>query len=102
MQECSSQNCKEPVTDWTSLLQGQRGRESMIANYCRVAIRSGHEKCIWLCIKHGRKYSLVDIPLESNTQIIGLKDISQRYNWWKRFSLYSVVGVKEVMVSCLT
>lgn len=50
-------------------------------------------------MKSGKQYQLVDVPITTNGQPIGVADIRKRYSWWKRHSLYSVVGVKEVMVS---
>ena len=101
-QQCATaQVCEQLVTHDPSHLLDMRGRESKIAKYCRDAIDSKHESCIWLCFRHGRRYSLVDIPLEQKEEEIGLQAIRQRYSWWKRYSLYSVVGVKEVMVSII-
>merc|ERR1712000_667117 len=37
----------------------------------------------------------------SNEQQIGLHSIRRRYSWWKRYSLYSVVAVKEVKARIL-
>lgn len=100
MQQCHyAQDCEQPATHLTSHLHGMRGKESIIADYCRNAIKFKDESCIWLCIKQGRRYSLVDISLGHNEQEIGLQAIRKRYSWWKRYSLYSVVAVKEAMVS---
>ena len=77
------------------------GRESLLHGYCSRAIDAGHENCIWICMKIGKQYRLIDIPIVTNGQPIGVADIRERHSWWKRHSLYSVVGVKEVMVSQL-
>jgi hypothetical protein len=102
MQQCDfALDCEQPASHLTSLLQERRGKESMIADYCRNAIKSNNETCIWLCIRQARRYSLVDVPLGQNEEKIGLQAIRKKYSWWKRYSLYSVVAVKEVMVSII-
>lgn len=98
-QSDNTQDYEQPETPLIPPLHRRRGRKSTIADYCRENIESKKEKCIWLCIRRGRRYSLVDIPLVQNEQEIGLHAIRKRYSWWKRYSLYSAVAVKEVMVS---
>lgn len=95
-----AQGYELPETSLMTPLHGMRGRESTIADYCRKAIDK-YDNCIWLCIRHGRRYSLVDIPLRQDEQELGLHAVRKRYSWWKRYSLYSAVAVKEVMVSNL-
>lgn len=86
------------MNSFEEALKGTKGKESMIAEYCRHSTRSKHA-CIWLCIKRGRKYRLVDVPIHQNQHVIGLGEIGKHYSWWRRYSLYSVVGVEEIMVS---
>ena len=74
-------------------------QKSILADYCPRAISDGHDRCIWLCRKDGKQYTLIDIPTTTRGQTIGFADIRKRYSWWKRHSLYSAVGVKQVKVS---
>lgn len=83
------------------ILSKERGRPSVIAEYCRQAIENGHEECICLCMKRGRRFIVKDILLKTDGHTIGLYDIRKRCSWWKRHSLYSAVGVKEILVSSL-
>lgn len=81
-----------------------KGKLSKIAEYCRRAINNGREECIWLCIHRNGRYIVRDIPLTTNGYAISLYDVRKRCNWWKRHSLYSAVGVREVEVCtyCIT
>jgi hypothetical protein len=98
MQDVNSTSSNCPINPFEEAFQGTEGKESMIAEYCRHPTRSKHD-CIWLCIKRGRKYRLVDVPIEPNQHVIGLPDIRRHCSWWRRYSLYSVIGVREIMVS---
>jgi hypothetical protein len=98
MQDVGSSNSNCLISPFEEALSGNQGKESMIAEYCRHPTRSQHA-CIWLCIKHGRKYRLVDVTINPNQDVIGLPDIRRHCGWWRRYSLYSVVGVREMMVS---
>lgn len=101
MQKCDVQSSNQPALPFTDHLKERREKDSIIAEFERREIRPGYEKCIWLCIKRGGRYSLVDVPFKTNGQITRLQDIRKQYGWWKRCSLYSAIGVKEVMVSRL-
>jgi hypothetical protein len=98
MQDVNSTSSDCSMNPFEDALKGTKGKESMIAEYCRHSTRSKHA-CIWLCIKRGRKYRLVDVPIHQNQHVIGLREIGKHYSWWRRYSLYSVVGVEEIMVS---
>ncbi len=76
----------------------EAGRPSVIKDYCLEAINEGHTKCIWVCMKRGRKWIAKDIKLEAWDSPLGVYDLRKMCGWWKRHSLYSAVGVKEVMV----
>ncbi|KAF2192843.1 hypothetical protein K469DRAFT_551488 [Zopfia rhizophila CBS 207.26] len=90
---------QEPPFVWA--LSRERGHPSVIAEYCQQAIENGHEECIWLCMKRGRRFIVKDLPLKTDGKSIGLYDIRKQCSWWKRHSLYSVLGVKEILVSSL-
>lgn len=74
------------------------GKQSVVKHYCLQAIKEGHTKCIWLCMKRGRRWIAKDIKLEACDSPLGVGELRKMCGWWKRHSLYSVVGVKEVMV----
>ncbi|KAF2176536.1 hypothetical protein K469DRAFT_400765 [Zopfia rhizophila CBS 207.26] len=97
--EHGESNSQQPLLK--SFWRTGRGKDSVIAEYCRRAIKNGHTECIWLCMKRGRRCLVKDIQFKSNGHIVGLHDIRRRYSWWKSHSLYSAVGVKEVMVRFL-
>jgi hypothetical protein len=101
MQKCYVQSSDQPALPFTDHLEERKNGDFIVAEFDRRETRPGHEEFIWLCIKRGRRYSLVDIPFQTNGQITRLQDIRKQYNWWKRYSLYSAIGVKEVMVSKL-
>ncbi|OJJ80560.1 uncharacterized protein ASPGLDRAFT_28930 [Aspergillus glaucus CBS 516.65] len=76
----------------------EKGRPSVIYDYCRKALEQGHEECIWICMKRGGKWIAQDIKLEESSFPIRVDELRKIFSWWKRYSFYSAVGVKEVMI----
>jgi hypothetical protein len=82
------------------LAHGQsKGRPSVIKWYCEQAMsaRGKDSECIWVCIKRGRNWIAKDILL-SERPSLGVYELRQLCGWWKRHSLFSAVGVREVKV----
>ncbi|KAJ6059706.1 uncharacterized protein N7446_000357 [Penicillium canescens] len=73
------------------------GRPSTIHDYCLKANREGRTKCIWICMKKGRRWIAKDISVEKTGYVLGIPELRKQCSWWKRHSLFSVVGVKEIM-----
>lgn len=90
---------RDPKESPPACLSEESGLPSVVADYCQQALKNGHEECIWLCMKRGGRFIAKDIPLNTDECTVGLEDIRKRSSWWKRHSLYSAVGVKEVLVS---
>jgi hypothetical protein len=84
--------------DLGSSQDSKRGRPSVIHEYCLNAQNEEHTKCIWVCMKKGKKWIAKDIKIDKMDGVLGIPELRQQYSWWKRHSLYSVMGVKEVMV----
>ena len=75
------------------------GRWSVIQDYCRRAgEQGGGDRCIWLCIKRGRKTFATDMRLENIKGHFGIHVLQKHHSWWKRHSFYSAVGVKIIKV----
>jgi hypothetical protein len=73
------------------------GRPSVIYDYC--AAKPEDARCIWICMKKRGKWIAKDIPiLVDADETLGIYKLRQICGWWKRHSLYSATGVKEVMV----
>jgi hypothetical protein len=79
-------------------LDFERCRPSVIKDYCLQAIKEGHTKCIWLCMRRGKKWIAKDVKDGVWDSPLGVHELRKMCGWWKRHSLYSAVGVKEVMV----
>lgn len=58
----------------------------------------GYTECIWLCMQRGRKWIAKDIQLASAHRRLGIDDLRRQGGWWKRYSMFSAVGVKEIKV----
>jgi hypothetical protein len=74
------------------------GKPSVINSYCQQAIDRGHRECIWFCIKRGRRWIAKDIQLRIEDRPLGIYELRKQCGWWKRHSLFSAVGVKEIKV----
>jgi hypothetical protein len=76
------------------------GKPSIIKFYCEQAMRTtGRDsECIWVCIKRGRRWIAKDIQLSERP--LGVYELRKLCGWWKRHSLFSAVGVRDVKV-CL-
>ena len=77
----------------------EEGRPSVVYDYCRKALEQGHKECIWICMKRGGKWIAQDIKLEESSFPIRVDELRKIFSWWKRYSFYSAVGVKEAMVN---
>jgi hypothetical protein len=75
----------------------EHGKPSVIKSYCEQVGNHGKE-CIWLCMQRGRKWIAKDIKLEIENQPLGIYELRKQCGWWKRHSMFSVVGVKEIKV----
>ena len=49
-------------------------------------------------MKRGRKYIVKDVPIETHNSPLRIYDLRRLCGWWKRYSLFSVDGVKEILV----
>jgi hypothetical protein len=74
------------------------GKPSAIHSYCQRAIDHGHKECIWLGMQRGRRWIAKDIQLGVTEKPLGIYELRKLSGWWKRHSLYSAVGVKEIKV----
>jgi hypothetical protein len=86
----------EPIP-WRSL-DFERSRPLVVKDYCLQAIKEGHTKCIWLCMRHGKKWIAKDVKAGARDSPLSVYELRKMCGWWKRHSLYSAVGVKGVMV----
>ena len=81
-------------------LLAKEGRPTIIAKYCqRQSEESAYTECVFLCLKRGRKHSAIHVPLDSTLDMDRLR--RECGQWWKRYSLYSAIAVREVVVSAL-
>lgn len=87
-----------PVNPFKGSFHIENGRPSIIHEHCLKAFRGGHKKCIWICMKKRNRWIAKDICLEKKGLVLGIPELRMKCSWWKQHSLYSVVGVKEVMV----
>ena len=80
-----------------------KGQQSIVAEYCeRRLVELGYEQCIILVLRRGGKYQAMDIPVNRADPKLGLDRLRRESGpWWKRWSLYSAVGVQEVDVLVL-
>ncbi|KAH7121404.1 hypothetical protein EDB81DRAFT_913581 [Dactylonectria macrodidyma] len=77
----------------------QKGRKTIIADYCqrRSEKERGYKECVFLCLRRGRRYYAIDIPIKLDDPTLGLDRLRKESGpWWKRYSLYSAVGVQEI------
>ena len=81
------------------------GKRTDIADYCAYRMEQGAIECVFLCVKDGRRYYAKDLQLDMERPSLGLDKLRKHPlfgGWWKRYSLYSTVGVKEVLVGGAT
>jgi hypothetical protein len=76
----------------------ERGKPSAIHSYCQRAIDQGYKECIWLGMQRGRRWIAKDIQLGVEEKPLGIYELRKLSGWWKRHSLFSAVGVKEIKV----
>jgi hypothetical protein len=76
----------------------KHGKPSVVHSYCRRAIDHGHKDCIWLGIQRGRKWIAKDVQLGSDDKPFGICELRKMSGWWKRHSMFSAIGVKEIKV----
>ena len=79
------------------------GKDTVLSGYCEAAVSEGRERCIWICFSSNGRTLAKDINIEIGNASGGalrfrLGSLAYKYGWWKRFSIYSAVGVKEVQV----
>jgi len=76
----------------------QQGKPSVIKWYCEQAMdtRGKDSECIWICFKRGEHWIAKDVQLSERP--LGVYELRKLCGWWKRHSLFSVVGVREVKV----
>ena len=83
------------------------GKDYILSEYCKGARNRGRAHCLWICFhRHGRTVA-EDISIEMGHSKKGqgtfrLSSLAHRYGWWKRFSIYSAKGVREVKVTIST
>ncbi|KAH8757118.1 hypothetical protein BGZ57DRAFT_932894 [Hyaloscypha finlandica] len=79
----------------------KHGKPSVVHSYCRRAIDHGHKDCIWLGIQRGRKWIAKDVQLGSDDKPFGICELRKMSGWWKRHSMFSAIGVKEIKIRFL-
>jgi hypothetical protein len=52
-------------------------------------------------MKRNGKWTAQDIQLEKSSLPIRLDELRKIFSWWKQYSFYSAIGVKEIMVNLL-
>lgn len=73
--------------------------KTVIHGYCEKKLDEGYTKCIWICMRRGKRWVATDInPSEKGNNKLSIDELRKLCSWWKRNSLYSAVGVKEIMV----
>lgn len=78
---------------------GEKGKHSVIESYCRSHVIDREDKeAIWFCMQRGRKWIAKDVQPTSVAKRFGIDELRKHYGWWKRHSMFSAVGVKEVKV----
>ena len=93
------QDSSKGVTLETVFMKPPEGLPSIIQKHCLRALKEKHEECLWLCMKRRGRMVAKDIPVSAkDPNQITLFDLRKQCSWWKRYSLYSAKGVKEVMV----
>ncbi|XPS67720.1 hypothetical protein M3J09_000021 [Ascochyta lentis] len=55
MQESMANESKRALNRFADYEYDPELQKSMIADYCLRALQNGHWRCIWLCIRHGKK-----------------------------------------------
>lgn len=83
-------------------LEAGKGRKTIIADQCQQRLlEDQHERCVFLCVRRGRRYLAVDIPLidDDGGKLLGLERLRRESGgWWKKYSLYSAIAVQDVKV----
>ena len=81
----------------------RKGQETIITGYCRKRqSEDKHKKCVILCLQRGQCYRALDIPIRPEDQVFGLDRLRRESgSWWKRYSIYSAIAVKEKNVIIL-
>jgi hypothetical protein len=80
----------------------EHGKPSVVHSYCQRAIDRGHTECVWLALQRGRKWIAKDIPLGCEDKPFGIYELRKISGWWKRHSMFSAVGVKEIKVRIIS
>jgi hypothetical protein len=62
--------------------------------------RGKESECIWVCFKRGQRWIAKDVQLSERP--LGVYELRKLSGWWKRHSLFSAVGVREVKVGLRT
>ena len=83
--------------------QKVKGKESVIADYCKTALAEYKTHCFWMCYRLQGRMLAKDIIATTEDKNIDklsfrLCKLAYQCGWWKRFSVYSAVGVVEVEV----
>ena len=83
--------------------QEVNGKDSIIADYCQTALAAHKTDCFWICYRMHNRMLAKDIVVTTEDKNIDelsfrLCKVAYQCGWWKRFSIYSAVGVKEVEV----
>ncbi|KFY68680.1 hypothetical protein V496_00893 [Pseudogymnoascus sp. VKM F-4515 (FW-2607)] len=74
-----------------------KGKPSVIEAYCRRHVIDREDKAaIWFCMQRGRKWVAKDVHPTSVSKRFGIDELRKYNGWWKRHSMFSAVGVKEV------
>ncbi|OBT68723.1 hypothetical protein VE03_02098 [Pseudogymnoascus sp. 23342-1-I1] len=74
------------------------GKPSVIRAYCRRHVADCDDKeAIWFCMQRGLNWGVAkDVHSTSVSKKFGIDELRKYNGWWKRHSMFSAVGVKEV------
>jgi hypothetical protein len=87
-----------PAAIFSDIPHPDGGQPPVIIDHCQEALDQGRTEYIWLCMRRGGGTNAKDIQLSNGDTPLGIYDLRKECGWWKRHSMFSVIGVKEVLV----
>lgn len=77
------------------------GKPSIVSGYCASAQASGHYGCLWICFQEHNKIRAKDVSIDLDADTFDFSQLTKCCGWWRRCSMYSVVGIRQVEVRCV-
>lgn len=77
------------------------GKPALIHDYCAEAQADGRDSCIWICFQEQNKTRAKDVVINPDCDVFDFSQLLKHCGWWRRLSMYSVVGIRLVEV-CTT